>query len=333
MIILTGTYPPERCGVGDYVQHLLSTQTGGDWHLLYLRGWRLRNVRSHIRQMRELSDPIINMQYPTMGYGTSIIPHIIAIYAVVFLHKHLYLTIHEYSQLGWKGKAALQFLFLFATNVIFTTSFELALAHKQGLSAKKGVVVKINSNIPASAHIKPMEARQWDAGYFGYIRPLKGIEDFIPVAEALSSEGKRVYIMGQTQPEFRTFYEPLLRDLEQKGIVYIGDKTQEDVADILADTKIMYLPYPDGLSERRGSFLAAVVNGAAVVSTKGEFTSKEQKERFTLIEPGKAYDVIISYLKDFTKLSQQQENSLAYATQCVPESWEQIAGQYKKVVI
>lgn len=333
MIILTGTYPPERCGVGDYVRHLLSTPEGKAWTLLYLKGWRWSDLKGNINRLRLIEDRTLNLQYPTMGYGTSLVPHLMAMYAVLFLHKRLFVTVHEYSQLGWKGKAALQFLFLFANNVIFTTAFELSLARRHGLSAKKGVVIKINSNIPASTHIKPMEARQWDAGYFGYIRPLKGIEDFIPVAEALSSEGKRVYIMGQTQPEFRTFYEPLLRDLEQKGIVYIGDKTQEDVADILADTKIMYLPYPDGLSERRGSFLAAVVNGAAVVSTKGEFTSKEQKERFTLIEPGKAYDVIISYLKDFTKLSQQQENSLAYATQCVPESWEQIAGQYKKVVI
>lgn len=88
----------------------------------------------------------------------------------------------------------------------------------------------------------------------------------------------------------------------------------------------------EGGTERTTCCLAAVVNGAAVVSTKGKFTSKEQKERFTLIEPDKAYDVIISYLKDFTSLRKQQENSLAYATLCVPESWQQIAKEYELCV-
>ena len=331
MIILTGTYPPERCGVGDYVRHLLSTPTGKEWTLLYLKGWGWSDLKKNIARLRQIEDRTLNLQYPTMGYGTSLVPHLMTIYAVVFLHKRLYVTVHEYSQLGWKGKAALQFLFFFATNVIFTTSYELALAHKQGLSAKKGVVIKINSNIPASAHIKPMEERQWDTGYFGYIRPLKGLEDFIPVAEALSHEGKRVYIMGQTQPEFASFHEPLLLDLKQKGIVYIGDKTQEEVADLLADTKIMYLPYPDGLSERRGSFLAAVVNGAAVVTMQGAFTSSEQQRKFAMVTPSEALERISGWLENKDWLETSQRNSLTYAHESIPASWEQIAEAYARI--
>lgn len=329
MIILTGTYPPERCGVGDYTRHLLSTPTGEKWHLLYLKNWRIKDLRGNIAQLSECKDSELNIQYPTMGYRTSLMPHLLAIYAVLFLHKKLYITVHEYSQLGWKGKLALNFLFLFAKDVIFTTSFERDCAHRHNPWMHKGKVIKIRSNIPSSPICKPMQERKWDVGYFGYIRPLKGIEDFIPVAEQLANQGKRVYIMGQTQPEFLSYYKPLLQKFEKIGITYMGNKSQTEVADTLADTKIMFLPYPDGLSERRGSFLAAVVNGAAVVSTKGKFTSKEQKERFTLIEPDKAYEVIESYLKDFTTLKQQQENSFAYATQCVPESWQQIAKEYE----
>ena len=145
MIILTGTYPPEKCGVGDYVQHLLSCPSARDWSLLYLKSWRLTDLRSHIDQLRQRADQIVNLQYPTVGYGTSLVPHLMMIYAVLFLRKKLFITVHEYSQLGWKGKLALQFLFLFATNVIVTTSFELTLARKQGLSARKGVVIKIHS--------------------------------------------------------------------------------------------------------------------------------------------------------------------------------------------
>lgn len=332
MIIITGTYPPERCGVGDYVQHLLTTPPAKEWSLLYLRNWRLKDLHADIAQLKKLSDPVINLQYPTMGYGTSPVPHIMAIYAVLFLRKKLFVTVHEYSQLGWKGKTALQFLFRFAANVIFTTSFELDLAHKQGLSSRKGVVIKINSNIPAAAHIRPVTERQWDLGYFGYIRPLKGLEEFLPVAVQLQKEGKKVYIMGQTQPEYKDFYEPFLQQIQQHGIRYISDKTADEVADILADTKVMYLPYPDGLSERRGSFLAAVVNGAAVVSKEGAFTSQQQKLHFTLPSVEEAGAQISTGLNDPKWLELQQQQSITYAADCVPTSWEQVAEEYMRIM-
>lgn len=331
MIIVTGTYPPERCGVGDYVQQLLCTAPAKEWSLLYLKQWRMKDLRGNVASLRQNKDRVVNLQYPTMGYGTSLVPHLMMIYAVLFLHKKLYITVHEYSQLGWKGKMALQFLFWFAKNVIFTTSFECELAHKHGLASRKGQVIKIRSNIPA-AKSRPMKERQWHLGYFGYIRPLKGLEEFLPVAEQIRQAGKNVYVMGQTQPQYKDFYEPFLNRLKQKGITYISDRSAEEVAAVLADTRMMYLPYPDGLSERRGSFLAAVVNGTAIVSKEGAFTSDSQKECFALVKDDEAVGQIGAWLQDEQRLEQQQQNSLAYAAQSVPASWEQIANEYRHIM-
>lgn len=330
MILITGTYPPERCGVGDYSQHLMSTSQGQSWTLFYRREWRWNDIRAYIADLQNMKDKTVNLQYPTMGYGTSLVPHVLAMCAVMLLHKRLFVTVHEYSQLGWKGKMALQFLFRFAADVIFTTSFECALAHKHGLASCKGRVIKIRSNIPA-AESRPMRERKWNMGYFGYIRPLKGLEEFLAVAEKLQRAGKKVYVMGQTQPEFKDFYEPFLRELKKKGITYISDRSAEEVAAILADTQLMYLPYPDGLSERRGSFLAAVVNGAAVVSKEGAFTSQQQKEKFALVQDGEAEEQIAAWLDDEQWLNDRQQNSLTYAAECVPTSWEQVAEEYNRV--
>lgn len=331
MILVTGTYPPERCGVGDYSQHLLSTKEGHSWTLFYRSSWRFAELRRYIHDLIQLEDSVINLQYPTMGYGTSITPHLLMAYAVLFLHKHLYITVHEYSQLGWKGKMALNMLFVLAKDILFTTSFELDCARHHNPWMRKGQVVKIRSNIPA-AESKPMNERQWDMGYFGYIRPLKGLEDYVPVAEFLHQQGKRVYVMGQVQPEFAAFHEPFLHQLEQKGIAYLGDCSQEEVAKVLADTKIMYLPYPDGLSERRGSFLAAVVNGAAVVSREGAFTAQLQKDKFALVTPEQAGEHIAAWLENKEWIDEQQQHSLTYAAESVPVSWEQIAAEYNRIM-
>lgn len=331
MILITGTYPPERCGVGDYAQHLMSTTIGREWTLFYRSSWRLADLWPYLKQLHAIEDNCINLQYPTMGYSTSLVPHLLVMCAVLFLRKRLYLTIHEYSQLGKKGRMALNMLFLFAKDIIFTTSFELECARKQNLNMHKGQVIKIRSNIPATDS-KPMAQRKWDVGYFGYIRPLKGLETFTAVAEKLQAEGRRVYLMGQVQPEYASFHQPLLHELEQKGIAYLGGKSQAEVADILADTKLMYLPYPDGLSERRGSFLAAVVNGAAVVSQEGVFTSQQQKILFPLVASDLAAEQINQWLDDPQWLDHQQQNSLMYAQESVPASWEQIAEQYARLI-
>lgn len=331
MILITGTYPPERCGVGDYSQHLLNAAVGKSWTLFYRQEWKWRNLRAYLADLRNMEDKTINLQYPTMGYGTSLVPHVLMMCAVLLLGKRLYITVHEYSQLGWKGKMALNLLFLFAKDVVFTTSFELECARKHNPWMRKGQVVKIRSNIPAAPG-KPMGERHWDVGYFGYIRPLKGLEEFVDVAGQLQQAGKRVYVMGQVQPEFESFHRPLLQLLKQKGITYFGNCTQEEVAQQLSDTKIMYLPYPDGLSERRGSFLAAVVNGAAVISREGAFTSRQQREKFSLVNPDQACAQISGWLDDKEWLDEQQRRSLSYAAESVPTSWEQIVDEYMHIM-
>lgn len=331
MIVITGTYPPERCGVGDYTQHLFGTTASRTWTLFYRRDWSWRQLRTYVRELREIDDPVVNLQYPTMGYVESLVPHALVILAVLLQRKRLYITTHEYSQFGWKGRLALNFLFLFAQEVLFTTSFELACARRHNPWMRKGQVLKIRSNIPAATS-KPIAERRWDVGYFGYIRPLKGIEEFIRVTEVLHQQGKRVYVMGQVQPDFAAYHEPLLQQLRQCGIAYFGDKSQQEVAEILADTKIMYLPYPDGLSERRGSFLAAVVNGAVVVSKEGAFTSQQQKETFSLVSDKGALEKIAQGLNDEVWLKKQQQQSLLYAEQSVPASWEQIAEEYNRIM-
>lgn len=332
MIILTGTYPPARCGVGDYVQNLLNTTIGKKWTLFYRTSWKLNQLKTYISDLKKESDNIINFQYPTVGYGTSIVPHLLVLYAVVRLHKRLYITLHEYSQLGWKGKFAISILFPFAHDIIFTTSFEMECAKRYNPWLRKGHVVKIRSNIPADKTSKPINERKYDVGYFGYIRPQKGIEQFISVAENLQKEGKQVYVMGQTQPEFEWYNKPILKDLANKGIHYYGDKTAENVAQILSDTKIVYLPFPDGLSERRGSFLAAVVNGSAVISQVGKYTSQDQISNFTLIGSTMAKEYISDKLKDVDWLDEQQQHSIDYAIHCVPQTWQQIAEQYEKLI-
>ena len=132
--------------------------------------------------INSLDDKYVNLQYPSRGYGKSLFPHILSIYIRLFTKKKLSVTIHEYTQLGWKGFVCAYILLLFANELIFTNEFERnAAARKLWLVKKKSTVIKIFSNIPKSENLLKISERKYDIGCFGYIRPLKGIENFISV--------------------------------------------------------------------------------------------------------------------------------------------------------
>ena len=78
MLIITGTYPPQRCGVGDYTQRILSTSAASSWSLFYQRDWQLSNLGQLCRKLKSTTDRVVCLQYPTMGYGTQITPHLLA---------------------------------------------------------------------------------------------------------------------------------------------------------------------------------------------------------------------------------------------------------------
>ena len=54
----------------------------------------------------------------------------------------------------------------------------------------------------------------------------------------------------------------------KKNIEFKIDYDEHEVANLLSETKVMVLLYPDGVSFRRGTFLASLGNGCEVITTK-----------------------------------------------------------------
>ena len=334
MILVTGTYPPEQCGVADYSARLLETETArkNSWKLVYTKETKLKNCKQYIREINALNDNEINIQYPSRGYMNSLLPHILCLYYRLFTKKKISTTIHEYTQLGWKGRLMSAIFFICSHKLIFTNPFERDAAVKAVKSvAKKSAIIKIYSNIPTSKKLKNIEDRKYDIGYFGYIRPAKGIEEFINVVGELNKVGKvNAYILGQTLPDLKEYAEEIYKNATAAGITLLGSKPDNETADILADTKIGYLPLPDGLSERRGSFLAYAKNQSIIIANNGPFVSDELRKHFIIVDnPQQAQQQLEQVLKaSVDENNKKQSSVIKYITDELPSSWDDVVMNY-----
>lgn len=341
MILVTGTYPPERCGVADYSARLLETQTAKEtgWKLAHTRETSLGALRKNIKMINALNDDVINIQYPSMGYAKSIMPHLLCMYYRIFTRKTVSVTIHEYSMVGWKA-FLFEYIFLFfAHKLIFTNQYERAYAIKYVPWVKsKSTIIKIFSNIPQSTQVKPMSERDYEIGYFGYIIPRKGLEEFIEVVDALKKSGVTInksYILGMVMPEFKEYGREIISKAEACGIAVYEGCSDQKVADTLASTKIAFLPFPDGLSERRGSFLACIKNGMYLVSKEGQFVTEQMRKSFTIVSSSEEAMSRLKNLlyKNNEELSVLQEKVNDYVKSELPVSWDEVVKQYNDYLL
>ena len=109
-------------------------------------------------------------------------------------------------------------------------------------------------------------------GHFGtFGRPITSVLE--PVLRALLAEtaDQTILLMGRGSHEFR---EQLVRNQPRwsERIQAAGALPPEDLSRHLSACDLLIQPYPDGVTTRRGSIMAGLNHGKAVVTTHGELT-------------------------------------------------------------
>lgn len=332
--MITGSFPPDICGVGDYTSCIMEAANKTKWDLFYSDDWRLLGFFRKISLIDKYDAETIVMQYPTQGYKWSMLPQLICLYYSLLTHKKTAVVLHEFSQRTWKAKLATCF-FRFADKIIFTNEYEQEYAHKYwNFPSKKSTVIKILSNIKAATNVKTWNERTIDLAYFGHLRPYKGLEDFFAVASKIhkSMDSIKIAVIGQILPEFETYFNSLLERHNLLDVDLQQNKTVDEVADLLNATKIVFLPFPDGMSERRGSFLAAISNGSLVVSYGGKFVTNDLRKIFVQTDCHNAPECIAQILQASNNKSyaEWQFKNRNYLQNNIPVSWQEIVILYEE---
>lgn len=323
ILMITGSHPPDVCGVGDYTYNLykaLSVRSEIDIIIFYKSLWKLNLLRKYYNEIKKIKPDIVHLQYPTYGYGYSFLPLLL----MAILPYPSVITIHEFSSRTYKARLFTNILLCFVNEVVVSNNEELNYIKNNILLKKKKVsVINIGSNIPQSKNNnRAFNLRYYDIVYFGHIRPLKGIESFIKDFKKLQSKFPSIKgaIIGQTLPQYQNYFEQL-NIKSDNNLELIVNKSENDVSDYLANSKIAYLPFPDGVSYRRGSLIAATLNGCQIITTysKSEVLNISFQPYVHLVRDN---NLIENVVNDILKKEMAKKNVLELGCSF---SWDQIA--------
>jgi len=201
----------------------------------------------------------------------------------------------------------------------------------------------ISANPPAGFHQGEWR-RRWNVGddetllsYFGFLSESKGGNTLIRALHRLVQDGHKVKLLmvggqvGSSDPTNLIYLQKVRRLIEelnlQDRVLWTGYTPQEGVSANLLASDICVLPYRDGASFRRGSFMAALAHGLPIVSTqpKVELPELSNGKNIALVPPDDP-DALADRIRDLAA-SPEARRQLGEGAKALAEtfSWGSIA--------
>lgn len=264
--ILAGR-PNNRCGVLDYTNKLveaLSQRNSGAECVLVSR-WSLKET---LRVASAYRRDIVHVQYPSMQMGNAPWWGLLA-----FLCTRPVVTLHEFRIFSAARKIYCLPIAVMAKQIIFSNAEERRVFLSFYPFAERFcTIIPVGNNIPVRA--AGQGDRERKLIYFGQIGENKGLEQVVDAAAALRAQGSKIsvaFIGAVVDPE-----SPTLAFVRASAAKYAIDLhlnlSSDEVSRELAQASHAYLPFPDGITDKRGSALACLKHGAAVLTTHSEQT-------------------------------------------------------------
>lgn len=294
---ITGSYPPMRCGIGDYSCNLaealavdpkihigvLTSVSGGKMSKAdrieifpVIKRWSLVEALKVIKIIRHWSPDIVHIQHPTQGYGNGLLPWMLPMISFL-MRKKVVQTWHE----GYGRRSAPK---LFLKSIIPSVLVFVRPQYKESLHPqlrwalwkKKTVLIPNASVIPRvdlDEQEKDVIKKQYLKNqkrlvvFFGFVYPHKGVELLFEIADPALDQ---IVIAGEIDEKGDCLHEIMRRDSVEswlEKVTITGFLPAADVAALLAVADAVILPFRTGGGEWNTSIHGAVLNGAFVITT------------------------------------------------------------------
>lgn len=293
VLIITGSYPPDKCGVGDYTSRLANalssrhkveigilTGTGSagaieDTQVKVFRTitkWKNRNLSEVRRAISEFHPDVVHIQYPTQGYGgrpPKLLPVLLKLMGLPVIQ-----TWHEYfyaSGVSWTNLLACDALIYvrpdFPQKIPRWVSRCLSRTHMvyvpnastiPAVSLNDEQILNIRSNLSGGRPI---------VCFFGFAHINKGLERLFEIADPAKHHLVLICDLSGNDG----YQANILRLANQPPwagkVTITGFQSSQRVGEILAVADAVVFPFPDGAGEWNTSLKASEAAGAFSLAT------------------------------------------------------------------
>lgn len=293
----------------------------------YMDSWSIWNLKKFLRKVREIKPDIVHIQYPSLGYGIGLLPYFIPL-ILIFEKIHVIQTWHEppikspFSTSIAQSLKRMLFSLRYIPNILSKDTLievqkgalkELRPIYKIFLRLKNIEYIPVASNIPKSKcllnDVVELRRRYLDdndhrklVAYFGFPFPHKGIEQIFDIA----SPDKHFVLLIATFDQANRYHQTIIEHLKKlenwkNNYAITGFLKETEVADLLYTSDVVLLPFRTEVTPRNGSFLAARLQGTAIITTSKEKNGFDEKSNVYYCKPSdvesqrdKLYDISLS---------------------------------------
>lgn len=295
ILLVTGSYIPDQCGVGDYTRQLaiaLAAEPSVDVAVLttgaarvpvvedrvmvarIMPDWSLRHAGRLRRAIADLRPDVVHVQYPTQGYGTGGLPWLVPALARV-TGARVVQTWHE----GFNRRDLARFLPMALTpgrTVVVRKEYLRQFLPPFGLLARlrRPAYISSAATLPRAEPAVTAQVRErYRVGerrllvFFGFLHPLKQVEQVFAIADPTTDH---ILIVGNAgdQAAYLARIEALATGEPWAGHAEVaGFVEPADAAAILAAADAVVLPLKVGGGEWNTSILAGILQQTFVLTT------------------------------------------------------------------
>lgn len=314
VLIVTGSYPPMKCGIGDYSRNLteaLSLDSGINVGVLtsisgntienterfeispIMTRWSFFEVLKVIKFINRWKPNIVHIQHPTQGYRNGLLPWLFPIISFL-MAKKVVQTWHE----GYGRRDALKLLLksIVPSTLVFVRPNYKDILHpmlRWSLWGKKTVFIQNASSIPRvclsqqekdTLKSRYLKNQKRLIVFLGFVYPHKGVELLFEIA---SPDSDHIVIVGEIDDKGACRQEITKRASSNPWagkITITGFLPANDAAALLAVADAVVLPFKGGAGEWNTSIHAAVLNGALVITTSLSPTGYDKRRNVYFAE-------------------------------------------------
>jgi glycosyltransferase involved in cell wall biosynthesis len=307
--VISGSYPPILDGVGEYTEKLLGAlktslreayiflitsalntvlhEENEDHVFRIIKKWNMKSLVVMLGIIRQKRPKIVHVQYPTIPYGRNVSINLFPFLVKCFFpYIKIISTIHEFSARTKLGKVRLLLDIALSDRIIIVDhNYQEAIGKYLPFKKKRMEFIPVGANILPQKEISPDKITDTRTSlglkdsdiilcYFGIIRPGKGIGLLLEALNEVTAKNTNIkmFLIGR-------YYDSYYNDHVTKAVhnlnlqnkaMFTGPCDDKLISRYLGISDICILPFAEGVSTKRTTFMTAVQHKLPIITTRSE---------------------------------------------------------------